>query len=84
MDRGISADVCKGHFHDAADAVAVNVVHAEGFDVVGAQDGLLGAVDVAEADVDEFGGEREGRDGSQVNGSVASVSEEAVVPLPLA
>lgn len=39
-----------------ADAVAVNVVHAVGADVVFTQQGFFAWVDGAEADVDEFGG----------------------------
>lgn len=55
MDRRIRPDVTEGHFHDAADTVAIDVMHAEGSDSVFAEDLFLAAVDVAEADVDEFG-----------------------------
>nr|POE93675.1 hypothetical protein CFP56_19687 [Quercus suber] len=56
VDGGVGADPGEGHVHDAADAVAVDVVHAEGADAVLAQQPLLAAVDVAQADVHELGG----------------------------
>ena len=54
VDGRVGADVRERELHDVADAVAVDVVHAEGADVVLAEDGLFGAVDVPEADVDEL------------------------------
>ena len=51
---GRVANVCQSHLHDFSNPVEVDVVHAEGFDVVLADDGLFGGVDVAESDVDEL------------------------------
>jgi len=50
----VRADPAERHVHDLADAVAVDVVHAERLDAVLAQDLLLAAVDVAQADVHDL------------------------------
>ena len=62
MDGCVSADVGERELHNAPDAVAVDVVHAEGADVVLTEDELFSAVDVTEADVDELAS-GEGRGG---------------------
>lgn len=54
MDGGVGTNVGKGHLHDTANAVAVNIEHAEGLDAVFAEDLLLANVDVAETNVDEL------------------------------
>ena len=65
VDRGVGADVGEGELHDAPDAVAVDVVHAEGADPVGAQEVLFGPVHVPQADVDELAGGEWGRVGGE-------------------
>lgn len=54
MDRRIAADPAERHIHHPADAVAVNIVHAECLDAVLAQDRLLAAINVPEADVHDL------------------------------
>lgn len=49
----VGVNMVKGHLDDLPDAVSVNVVHAEGFDLVLAQDALFARVDVAQPDVHE-------------------------------
>lgn len=51
MDRSVRANPAQSHVHDLADAVTVDVVHAERLDAVLAQDLLLAAIHVAQADV---------------------------------
>ena len=55
MDGRILPDMRQRHLHDPPDAVPVDVVHAESLDAVVAQDLLLAAVHVAQANVHELG-----------------------------
>ena len=68
VDGGVGANVGECKLHDTADAVTVDVVHAESADVVLAEDEFFGAVDVAEANVDEFAEGERRRGGKPVEG----------------
>ena len=54
VNRRVRANPAERHVHDLANAMTVNIVHAERLDAVLAQDLLLTAVDVAQADVHDL------------------------------
>lgn len=59
MDRRIGPDMGQRHLHDTPDTMPVNVVHAKCLDTVLAQDPFLTAVDVPQADINQFRGANE-------------------------
>ena len=83
MDGCVGANMRQRELHDAPNTVAVDVVHAEGADVVLTEDELFGAVDVTKADVDELAngegrGRREPREGEGFGGSIGIIGGGAV------
>jgi hypothetical protein len=78
VDGAIPARVhgVEGHLDDPADAVAVDVGHAERLDAVLAEDLLLAGVDVAEADVHDPVRPERGLDPRELGDLLAEAEEE--------
>lgn len=55
MDGSVALGInmVKGHFHNLANAVAIDFVHAEGLDVVFPQNLLLTRINIAQANINE-------------------------------
>lgn len=73
----LGVDVIKRHFHYLANAIFVNVVHRESFDVFLLDNLFFKVVDVAETNVDQSLSVEAGLDPSKVGVALGNTSQKA-------